>query len=183
VPALLVTAVLGGAIFVTTPLYDTVVLRLETPHSNDRRLSTAEEVVSATWEGAPFVGFGSTREMEGSFTSLAGGGTPECRQCAPPPLGTQGFMWRLILTTGFVGAALCLCFLGLQFVRHMGGARPYAVVGCTLLVMSAPLFLVYDSLESPLFTLMIAIGLMARERMDAERPAEPEVRAAPEAVR
>jgi hypothetical protein len=183
VQALLVATVAGGAVFVTTPLYDTVALRIETPHSNDRRVSTAEQVVSTTWRGAPVVGYGSTREMEGSFSSLAGGGTPECRQCAPPPLGTQGFMWRLILTTGFVGAALCLAFLAVQLVRHARGARPYAVVGCTLLVMSAPLFLVYDSLESPLFTLMIAIGLMNRERLGAEQPPEPQAPAVPEVIR
>jgi hypothetical protein len=183
VQALLVSAVLGGAVFVATPLYDTVALRLETPHSNDRRLNTAEQVISTTWQGAPLVGYGSTQQMEGSFSSLAGGGTPDCSQCAPPPLGTQGFMWRLILTTGFVGAALCLAFLVFQFLLHAAGARPYAVVGCTLLAMSAVLFLVYDSLESPLFTLMIAIGLMTRERLDAERPADRQDRPLPEVAR
>jgi hypothetical protein len=168
IQAVLVAAVVGGLVFVTTPLYDTVTLRLETPHSNDRRLATAEAVIVTTWKGSPLLGYGSTHEMEGSFSSLAGGGTPDCRQCAPPPLGTQGFMWRLILTTGFVGTALCLSFLAGQLIRHSPGARPCAVIGCTLIITSGLLFLVYDSLESPLFTLMIAIGLMNRERIDAE---------------
>lgn len=162
----------GGLILFTTPLYDTVALRIDTPHSNDRRLNTATQVIVTTWQGSPLLGYGSTREMAGSFSSLAGGGTPDCRQCAPPPLGTQGFMWRLILTTGFVGTALCLSFLAVQFFRHSSGTRPYAVVGCTLIVTSGLLFLVYDSLESPLFTLWAAIGLMNRERVAAEHASE-----------
>ena len=51
-----------------------------------------------------------TRKMQGSFSSLAGGETEECHQCAAPPLGTQGFMWRLVLTTGLGGTVLCLSF-------------------------------------------------------------------------
>lgn len=172
IQGLLVAIVVGGAIFVATPLYDTVTLRIQTPHSNARRLSTAEQVVVTTWKGSPWVGYGSTRTMNGSFASLAGGGTPDCPQCAAPPLGTQGFMWRLILTTGFVGTALALGFLIVQFLRNMAGVRPYAVIGCTLIVTSVLLFLVYDSLESPLFTLMIAIGLMTRDRLNAERAVE-----------
>jgi O-antigen ligase len=173
IQVLVIASVVGGAVFVSTPLFDTVILRLETPHSNDRRLNTAEQVVVTTWEGSPIVGYGSTREMEGSFASLAGGGTPDCPQCAPPPLGTQGFMWRLILTTGFVGTALTLSFLAVQFWRHMRGLQVYSVIGCALIVTSGLLFFVYDSLESPFFTLMIAIGLMSRERLHVEGSGEP----------
>lgn len=173
IQAILVAGLVGGVVFVSTPLYDTVTLRLETPHSNERRASTATQVIETTWQGSPVVGYGSTREMEGTFTSLAGGGTPDCSQCAAPPLGTQGFMWRLILTTGFIGTALCLAFIAVQFVRHSAGLRTYAVVGCTLILVSGLLFLVYDSLESPLFTLMIAIGLMVREGMQAQQTPVP----------
>ncbi len=180
IQAILVAGLVGGIVFVSTPLYDMVTLRLETPHSNERRANTAVQVIDSTWQGSPIVGYGSTRDMLGSFTSLAGGGTPECKQCAPPPLGTQGFMWRLILTTGFVGTALCLAFLAVQFLRYASGVRPYAVAGCTLILVSGVLFLVYDSLESPLFTLMIAIGLMTREGLAAQETSEMTETTAPE---
>lgn len=190
IQAVLVGALVGGVVFVSTPLYDMVTLRLETPHSNQRRENTATQVIASTWQGSPFVGYGSTRDMQGSFSSLAGGGTPDCKQCAPPPLGTQGFMWRLILTTGFVGTVLCLSFFAVQFLRFSSGAPPYALIGCTLILVSGVLFLVYDSLESPLFTLMIAIGLMTRERRGAQptnrtvqEPVEEPVTPAVEVVR
>ncbi|WP_343919461.1 hypothetical protein [Nocardioides aestuarii] len=163
----LVAAVLvGGTAFMASPLYDTVTLRVETPHSNERRASTAETVVAVTAEGSPIVGYGSTRTMQGSFSSLAGGETDSCHQCAAPPLGTQGFMWRLVLTTGFIGTLLCLAFLGVQFVRRARGPSPLDVATCSALLVAVLCFFVYDSLGSALFTVCIAVGLMARA--DAE---------------
>ena len=91
----------GGLVFVSSPLYDTLAAargdaaqqRPPGRHGRDRRLGHA-------LDGSPVVGYGTTRKMQGSFSSLAGGETEECHQCAAPPLGTQGFMWRLVLTTG-----------------------------------------------------------------------------------
>ena len=160
--ALVAVVVVGGLVFVSSPLYDTILLRVETPHSNDRRAGTASTVVSSTLEGSPVVGFGMTRNMEGSFSSLAGGETAQCRRCAAPALGTQGFLWRLVLTTGFGGTVLCLLFLALQFLRRARGAIPLDVAGCTVLLVATLCFFVYDSLGSALFTTLIAIGLMAR---------------------
>ena len=166
--ALVAAVLVGGLAFASSPLYDTLRLRVETPHSNDRRAGTAETVLQITAEGSPFVGYGTTRTMQGSFSSLAGGETEECRQCAPPPLGTQGFMWRLVLTTGFVGTLLCLGFFVLQFLRRARGAAPLDVATCTVLLVSVLCFFVYDSLGSAMFTSFIAIGLMAR----ADEPAQ-----------
>jgi hypothetical protein len=159
----LVAAVLvGGIAFTASPLYDTLLLRVETPHSNDRRAGTAETVVSVTAAGSPIVGYGATRTMQGSFSSLAGGETEQCHQCAAPPLGTQGFMWRLVLTTGLGGTVLCLSFFGLQFLRRARGPAPLDVTTCTVLLMAVICFFVYDSLGSAMFTALIAVGLMAR---------------------
>ncbi|CAA9416500.1 hypothetical protein [uncultured Nocardioides sp.] len=167
--ALVVAVVVGGIVFVSSPLYDTLLLRVETPHSNERRAGTAGTVVSTTAEGSPVVGYGTTRTMQGSFSSLAGGGTEQCRQCAPPPLGTQGFMWRLVLTTGFGGTVLCLSFFALQFLRRARGPSPLDVTTCTVLLVAGLCFFVYDSLGSAMFTAMIAIGLMARsDQLEAE---------------
>ena len=52
----------------------------------------------------------------------------------------------------------------MQFLLHSRGAAVLDVIGCMVILESLLFFLVYDSLESPLFTLMLAIGLMARGR-------------------
>jgi hypothetical protein len=152
----------GAIIFVSSPLYDTVVLRINTPHSNERRGTVASEVISKTAAMSPLLGYGDTRAVSGSFASIAGGETPDCHQCAAPPLGTQGFMWRLIFTTGLIGTLLFLGFMASQFFRFVGARDPVALIGCTAIFMGLIFSFVYDSLESPLFTIMIAIGLMNR---------------------
>jgi hypothetical protein len=170
--ALVGGVLVGGLVFVSSPLYDTLMLRIETPHSNERRAGTAETVVSVTAQGSPFAGYGTTRTMQGSFSSLAGGETDQCRQCAPPPLGTQGFLWRLVLTTGFVGTGLCLSFFALQFLRRARGPAPIDVTTCTVLIVAVLCFFVYDSLGSAMFTAFLAIGLMARaDEQPTEVPA------------
>jgi hypothetical protein len=158
----LVSLVVGTIIFVASPLYDLVTLRVETPHSNERRSTVATDVVSKTVNGSPLLGFGDTRAVTGSFASIAGGETPDCHQCAAPPLGTQGFMWRLIFTTGLAGTLFFLSFMGAQLFRFVGARDPVALVGCSVILMCLIFNFVYDSLESPLFTVMIAIGLMNR---------------------
>jgi hypothetical protein len=166
--ALGIGALVVAAAISSTSLGDTIATRLGHPHSNDRRGSLAETVIATTWEASPVVGFGSTRDLSGNFTSIAGASSPDCVQCAVEPLGTQGFLWRLVFTTGFVGALLFVAFLATQFWRHARLSGPLALLGTTLLLMSAVFFLVYDSLAAPLFTLMIGIGLMNRERLELE---------------
>ena len=57
---------------------------------------------------------------------------------------------------------LCLSFFGVQFLRRARGAIPLDVTTCTVLLVSVLCSFVYDSLGSALFTVFIAIGLMAR---------------------
>lgn len=155
-------ALIGGLVFVSSPLYDTVTLRTETPHSDGRRETVASEVVDKTLSLSPLVGYGESRKVTGSFSSIAGGETPDCHQCAAPTLGTQGFMWRLILTNGFLGTALFLAFLFAQLWYFAPARDPVAIVGCLVICLSIVYSFVYDSLEAPLFTMMMAIGLMNR---------------------
>lgn len=171
VSGLVAAAMVALALIITSPVGETIVTRLETPHSNARRTTVAEVVTTTTWEGSPLLGYGTTRDVLGSFGSIGGGQTPQCRQCAAPPLGTQGFLWRLIFTTGFVGTALFAIFMAWQWIAHARRRTPMAVVGCLSLAASALYFVVYDSLESPLFILMLAVGLMNRERFE-EKAAE-----------
>lgn len=158
---------IGAILLVASPLWATISLRLQTGHSDARRETVAVVVTQTTWDGSPLLGYGTTRKVSGNFESIAGGQTPNCRQCAAPPLGTQGFMWRLVFTTGFVGAALFVAFMALQFFTHVRRREPEVVVGCILIAMSAVFFFVYDSLEFPMLILMVAIGLMNRTRLEA----------------
>ena len=181
---LVVALLISMIVLVASPLWATITLRYNTPHSNARRATVAQTVIETTAFGSPLLGFGSTRIVQGNFASIAGTGTSACQNCAAPPLGTQGFIWRLILTTGFVGTALYLLFMGAQMARHVSRRTPFAVLGAITLMTSLLLSFVYDSLESPLFITMIAVGLMNRERLEEqdEREAQAEVMAEAESA-
>lgn len=166
------TLAVAAVVFLVSPLADTVTLRLETPHSNDRRATVAETVIGTTWEGSPLLGYGTNRQVSGSFSSVAGGANPDCRNCAAPPLGTQGFIWRLIFTTGFVGTVLFAGFVAVQFFTHARRRDAASVLGCMALSVSVLFAFVYDSLESPLFLVMVAVGLMNRARLEERDAAE-----------
>jgi hypothetical protein len=172
--ALVVCLVLAAVIIVASPLWATITLRVQTPHSNDRRQTVAGVVTSTTLHGSPLLGYGTNRQVIGSFSSVAGGATPDCHQCAAPPLGTQGFIWRLIFTTGFVGTALFYAFVGVQFFTHFRRRDPFSILACMGLAVSGLFFFVYDSLESPLFILFLAIGLMNVQRQVGVEPAGPQ---------
>ena len=161
-PLIAALLAVGAVVFVLSPLYSTVVLRVNTPHSDQRRSTVATQVVHKTLALSPLLGYGETRAVQGSFDSIAGGETPSCHQCAAPPLGTQGFMWRLIFTTGALGTLLFLAFTCTQLFTFAPMRDPVAIAGCSVILMSVIFSFVYDSLEAPLFTVMIAIGLLSR---------------------
>lgn len=81
-------------------------------------------------------------------------------------MGTQGDLWRLFFSYGFVGAGFFLSFFGYQFARFIRSKDPYAVTGCCVLLISAVLMFVYDNLGPQLFTIMLAVGLMWRRDLE-----------------
>lgn len=155
------TAVVATALL-ATGLGGTIALRVNTPHSDDRRQDTASEVLRTTWEASPILGYGGTRQMTGNFNSLAGG-VPGCHQCAAPPLGTQGFLWGLVFMTGFVGAILMMSFLFWQFQLNARRTTGLGLLASTVLICSVFYFLFYDSLDVPMLVTMMVIGLSTRD--------------------
>ena len=160
--AALVAILLGGVIFFSSPLAGMVSERLDNPHSNDRRQELIELTVRSTATGSPLLGFGSTRDVQGSFASIAGGGTPECPACEVPPLGTQGQLWLVVFSQGLLGAAAFVAFYSRQVVGHWRARSTVELVGVLSLLFLAVQVLVYDTLGVPMYVVMIAIGLMWR---------------------
>ena len=159
-----VAAAIGLAVFFISPLHTVVSDRLANPHSNEGRSNLVSASVSATVQGSPLIGFGGPRQLQGTFSSINGGATDKCPACRTPPLGTQGTMWNVVLGQGLIGTALFLLFFMFQFARSARDRSPYAIVGCCVLVMFGVYLLVYDLLGAPMFTVMIACGLMWRIR-------------------
>ncbi len=156
--------VMIAAIFLLSPLFNIVQERVAHQHSNERRGQLLEQTVSTTLRGSPAVGFGSTRDVQGSFSSIAGASTPDCPKCGVPPLGTQGHLWQVIFSQGFIGLGLFLSFFVMALARCWR-CRTTVETLCTFTVAFFLLLLpVYDTLGMPLVVVMIAIGLLAREQ-------------------
>jgi hypothetical protein len=160
-------AAVGTLLFSVSPLPGMIQTRLAHPHSNNRRSLLAAQSVHSGLTGSPIVGFGTTRNVQGNLTSLAGGDRPGCKACGAPPLGTQGHFWLLVFGNGIVGTIAFLAFFVLRFARHWRDSTAYGVAGCCVLLGFGLFLFIYDLVEVPLYTVMIAVALMWRARREA----------------
>jgi hypothetical protein len=161
-----VVLAIGSMLFAASPLPGMIQKRLDNPHSNNRRYLLSEQTVRSALTGSPIVGFGSTRNVQGDLETLGGGSRPDCKACGAPPLGTQGHLWLLIFANGFIGAAAFLAFFAIRFVRHWRDRSAYGMAGCCALLSCGLFLFIYDLVEVPLYTVMIAMALMWRAQRD-----------------
>lgn len=182
--ALAVGAVLAATALVVTPLGGFVRTRLDNQHSNDGRMELAVRSLRAAWEGSPVLGFGSTRDVQGNFFSIAGGDSAACIGCSTPQLGTQGHLWLLVFAHGFVGAALFLAFVLRRAAPLLRDPSPGATATLAVVLYFLAVMPFYDLAMLPLFVLMLVLGSASRAGHDRRpthpRPAttRPEARAA-----
>ncbi len=169
---LIVTTVLLvglGMAFVSSPLGTIFEERLNHQHSNDRRGDLVVQTVKSAATGSPVVGFGSTRDVQGNFDSIAGGSTADCSACGVPPLGTQGQLWGVIFAQGFVGTALFLLFFLYVFARCWRCRTTTETLCAFVLGFFGVQLVVYDTLDMPIVLVMIIIGLLCREQYASGR--------------
>lgn len=165
--ALGVVVALGVGGIGVSPLGDMIVQRVNNPHSNERRGQLLVETVNSTLASSPLAGFGSTRRVQGSFDSIAGGSRPNCKACGVPPLGTQGHIWLVIFSQGLAGLLAFITFFAVQLGRHWRSRTTLEAIGVSLLAFFAVQLFIYDTLGWPVFTIMAGIALMWRERWRA----------------
>jgi hypothetical protein len=157
----------GTLVVMVSPLPGMIQTRLEKPHSNNRRTLLAEQTVDSALTGSPIVGFGTTRNVQGNLTSIAGGDRPGCKACGAPPLGTQGHLWLLLFANGLIGTVAFGAFFVVRFGHHWRERSAYGVAGCCVLLSFGLFLFIYDLVEVPLYTVMIAVALMWRARREA----------------
>ncbi|MBR7743689.1 hypothetical protein KC207_10350 [Phycicoccus sp. BSK3Z-2] len=175
-PAQLVATVVvvAGAVLALalSPLGSIVSERFDNQHSNERRSELLVTTVNSAAEGSPVVGFGSTRDVQGSFASIAGGGTPSCPACEVPPLGTQGHLWFVVFAQGLVGALFFVTYFTGALLASLRCRTITEVLATVVLLFFGLQLFVYDTLGIPLLLVMVAIGLAWR---DQSRQADSEV--------
>lgn len=172
---LLVAVVLGvaccGMAVAASPLSSTIQARFssEQHNSNDGRASLSTLTISSVADGSPVVGFGTTRDVQGSFLSIAVGSSGICPGCSPPSLGTQGQLWLVSFATGFGGLILYLGFLALQVLRHIRNRAPTATAALCVLfgyILTLPF---YDLGYTALAALMVSLATLERGKELGQR--------------
>lgn len=162
-------AVLAVGVLVT-PLGQTVVERLQHPHSNTRRADLATGTLQSAM-ASPVVGFGSTRPVQGNFVSVAQGKTADCPKCQVPPFGTHGQLYRLVFTTGLLGAGLYFAFFGMRLWRHARSKDPLVLAAWVAAATSVLFTLYYNVLPHALYVVFAGLGLAWRLDRQAARQA------------
>lgn len=160
---LTVVTALAAVLITVSPLGGLLQDRLSTPHSNEGRANLSALSVQSALEGSPVIGFGTTRNVQGNFNSIAVGASEQCPRCSPPPLGTQGQLWLLLFGAGVGGLVLYSLFFATQFLRHVRSRSPYSLAAqCTLisLLVTMP---VYNAVGVAVFVALVAVGVMVRE--------------------
>jgi hypothetical protein len=158
-----------AVLMVATPVGGLVTYRLQNGNSDATRSQLGQLTVSSVLAKSPIVGLGSTRNVEGSFYSIAGGDTALCPRCSPPALGTQGHFWLLIFSTGVGGLLLYLGFIFYQLQGSLRRDTTVATVTLAVLVMHLATFFVYDTIGVPLLVIFAAIGLLWRDLQEPRR--------------
>lgn len=144
-----------------SPLADVVKERADNPHSDDGRAAANAASVAAA-EMSPVMGWGTTREGQGSSDSIAVGPTADCPGCGQHVIGNTGQLWMALITNGWVGTAFFLAFFARTAWRYRSTA---SMVGQGALLTVLLLFwymFFYVALMSPLAVTMLAVALLWR---------------------
>jgi len=152
-----------AVVVVASPLATVVQERLNHGHSNDIRTNLAEAAFKGATE-SPVIGWGTTREVRGSYQSIAVGTTSGCARCGNADIGSTGHFWLTIFAQGFVGMALYLGFF-LSVLWFYRGQRTAIGIGAQMtIIMSLWFMFVYSAVGWPLALQMIAVGVLWRQK-------------------
>ncbi|GIH91592.1 hypothetical protein ACFFMN_29935 [Planobispora siamensis] len=163
------SAVAAGALaFFLSPLQPLVAKRLDSPHSNDIRSFTVSATVAAAGT-SPFIGYGNTRNATGNHKTITTGKSDWCDTCGHPPLGSDGQLWHLMITQGFVGAGLYVAFFAGAIRRHWSDRSPIGMAGVLVMILTLLYMFVYDGLVTPLSLYLISFALLWRNTRHERR--------------
>ena len=152
-----------AVLVVASPLATVVQERINHGHSNDIRTNLAEAAFKGATE-SPVIGWGTTREVRGSYQSIAVGTTSGCARCGNADIGSTGHFWLTIFAQGFVGMALYLGFF-LSVLWFYRGQRTAIGIGAQMtIIMSLWFMFVYSAVGWPLALQMIAVGVLWRQK-------------------
>lgn len=166
-----------GILVLATPLQSVVAGRLSHPHkSSDQLRSGLASLTITDALSSPVIGYGDTRQKQGSSRSIAIGPTSKCKNCGQQAVGSTGQLWLVMICSGFTGAALYVGFFGYGAWRFRKDSTRYGLAGSLALLLSFVYMFAYDAVGAPLGFTMLAYAMLwrndtfLRDQRDAARP-------------
>jgi hypothetical protein len=166
-----------GILVLATPLQSVVAGRLSHPHkSSDQLRSGLASLTITDALSSPVIGYGDTRQKQGSSRSIAIGPTSKCKNCGQQAVGSTGQLWLVMICSGFAGAALYVGFFGYGAWRFRKDSTRYGLAGSLALLLSFVYMFAYDAVGAPLGFTMLAYAMLwrndtfLRDQRDAARP-------------
>jgi hypothetical protein len=162
--ALCAVIAITALLVVATPLKGVVVGRLHNGKSNNLRANLAS--LSLT-DGlaSPLIGYGDTRQQQGSTSSIAIGPSPKCPTCGQYEVGSTGQFWLLMICDGVLGTALFLAFFCYGVWYYRRDQSPEAMLGVLVILLSFIYMFTYDAVPAPLGFTMLAYAMMWKNSM------------------
>jgi hypothetical protein len=161
-----IAATLLVAAVALTPLGDTVGRRLDNGRSNGVRTYLIDRELAGVRE-SPLIGFGSTRNTQGSRNSITIGESADCRRCGNFTVGGNGQLWQLLFAHGLLGTAAYLGFFLYGLWRFRADTSPIGLAGGAAIVSTFAAMFWYNALVTPLAFTFCAYALLWR---NASRP-------------
>ena len=163
-------ALLGGlaaglaalaVLVMVSPLHGVISQRLANGKSNTIRMTLSIQAAEDAL-ASPVLGYGDTRQRQGSANSISIGPTPACPQCGQQQVGSTGQLWLLLITSGILGALLYIAFFARLAWEFRRDPTPYGLAGGMVLVLSFCYLPTYDALPAPLGLTMLSVALLWR---------------------
>jgi hypothetical protein len=162
---------LVAIVVVASPLQSLISQRLSHGKSNAVRSSLSGLALDVA-ASSPVLGYGDTRHELGSTNSIAVGKTAKCHSCGSRDIGGNGQLWMLLITSGFLGAALYCGFFIYGIWRYWRDPTPYGLVGVLVLILGFPFMIVYIAVGPPLAFTMLAYALLWKNDRVLQKQAE-----------
>lgn len=162
---------LVAVVVLASPLQSLIQQRLSHGKSNAVRSSLSGLAITDALS-SPIIGYGDTRHEQGSTNSIAVGKTAKCHTCGSRDIGGNGQFWMLLITSGFLGAALYCAFFLYGIWRYWRDPTPYGLAGVLVLILSFPFMIVYIAVGPPLAFTMLAYALLWKNDRERRKEAE-----------
>jgi len=145
--AIALLGVVGAAVLIGNGLLRQIATRQHYGDSSGTRFSLYDETFRRTLR-SPLLGYGAPRPSPAHEVSL----------------GTQGYVWMLMFSFGFVGLALFLTFLWGTTLRTIRAPGDVDLVLHSVLVVASAIIVVYGLDIMQLLTIMLVAAVLLRRR-------------------